>query len=417
MNLPLAIPPSLCLLAMFALGAILGSLANLAIYRLAWRQRRISPWSAPDSKAPPRQWTDRVPILGWLGLSREQPLHGERFWIRPMLVELAMGVGLMALYGWEVFEHRLYPEMVPNLVISVGILHQQYFSHVVLITLMVAASLIDVDEMTIPDALTVPGTLVGLTLAAMLPWSLLPDSGAQVYRGFLTLASPGDWPVMFDGAPKNTSLAIGLACYWLWCFAILPRHWYGRHGLRRAMRVLTARLVRSLWTVQMLLLIALGTAAIAVVWSLGGEKWAGMLTALVGLAASGGVIWAVRLFAGAALGREAMGFGDVTLMMMIGTFLGWQACLLVFFLSPFAALAVTLLQKGLQRELEIPFGPYLCLAALGAMVGWATLWASVERYFEVLWLVPAVVALCVVLMALMLAAWRLILTLFFTKKS
>ena len=66
------------------------------------------------------------------------------------------------------------------------------------------------------------------------------------------------------------------------------------------------------------------------------SAWAGLLTALVGLVGSGGIVWAVRLIGTAALRREAMGFGDVTLMMMIGTFLGWQACLIAFFLAPFA---------------------------------------------------------------------------------
>ena len=57
-----------------------------------------------------------------------------------------------------------------------------------------------------------------------------------------------------------------------------------------------------------------------------------LLTALIGLVGSGGIVWAVRLIGTAALRREAMGFGDVTLMMMVGTFLGWQACLIAFFL-------------------------------------------------------------------------------------
>ena len=39
---------------------------------------------------------------------------------------------------------------------------------------MAAASLIDIDEKTIPDEITVPGTLLGLALAAVMPMALLP---------------------------------------------------------------------------------------------------------------------------------------------------------------------------------------------------------------------------------------------------
>ena len=69
-----------------------------------------------------------------------------------------------------------------------------------------------------------------------------------------------------------------------------------------------------------------------------------------------------------------MGFGDVTLMAMIGAFLGWQACLIVFFLAPLAGLVLGLVQLILRRGKHIPYGPFLCLAALATIVGWATIW-------------------------------------------
>ena len=47
----------------------------------------------------------------------------------------------------------------------------------------------------------------------------------------------------------------------------------------------------------------------------------------------GGIVWAVRIIASQALGVEAMGFGDVTLMCMIGAFVGWQPALLIFCLG------------------------------------------------------------------------------------
>ena len=51
----------------------------------------------------------------------------------------------------------------------------EFAAHAVLIALMLAASMIDVDEKIIPDEITIPGTLVGLLMAAAWPWSLLPD--------------------------------------------------------------------------------------------------------------------------------------------------------------------------------------------------------------------------------------------------
>ncbi|HEX8202078.1 MAG TPA: prepilin peptidase [Isosphaeraceae bacterium] len=112
----------------------------------------------------------------------------------------------------------------------------------------------------------------------------------------------------------------------------------------------------------------------------------GLWLGVQGLVVGGGLIWAVRIVAGVAFGREAMGFGDVTLMAMIGSFLGWQAAVLTFFLSPFSGLphalgklVATLLKRlrGGPRaasDREIPFGPYLSLAATVLVLGWPWIW-------------------------------------------
>jgi prepilin signal peptidase PulO-like enzyme (type II secretory pathway) len=133
-----------------------------------------------------------------------------------------------------------------------------------------------------------------------------------------------------------------------------------------------------------------------------------MLTALVGLAASGGIVWAVRLIGTAALRREAMGFGDVTLMMMIGAFLGWQAGLMLFFIAPFAGLVIGLLQFVLRRDDVIPYGPFLCLAAAACVVGWAPIWNWAQPIFGLGWLVPAMLIVCLVLLGVLLAIWQAI---------
>jgi prepilin signal peptidase PulO-like enzyme (type II secretory pathway) len=411
MNLILSYSLEARLAMLFVFGACVGSAVNLAIYRLAWFPRSISPWSRPGPSAPPRRLTDRLPIVGWWGLRRETELHGAGFWIRPMLIELLMGAGLAALYWWEIQAAGLLPPglaqpLWPELL---RVLHFEFAAHGILIALMATASMIDVDEKIIPDSITIPGTLIGLLLAAAWPSSLLPDIVPPGQLIFLHLASPHDWPTWLDGFPCRGSLVLGLTCWWMWCLALLPRSWYSRQGWRRAVALSWARMVRQRVTYRLLRMGVMGSLLVALVWFRGGPGWQGLLTALVGMVASGGLVWAVRIIGSAVLQREAMGFGDVTLMAMIGAYLGWQPCLVIFFLAPFAGLLVGVLRLILFRDKEIPYGPFLCLATLFLIVRWHSVWDYTVGFFALGEIVPLLMFGCLVLMALMLGTWRLIL--------
>ncbi|MCE5268569.1 MAG: A24 family peptidase [Planctomycetaceae bacterium] len=417
MNPFLSLPLTLQLVVVFILGTLGGAAVNWAAYYLAWNRRPISPWSAPDPSAPKRHAWDRLPVIGWLGLRREVALHGPGFWVRPMLVEIVMGVGLAWLYWWEVDAAGLLPNIArANLAPLVGdILQTQFVAHAILIALMLAGSLIDADEKIIPDEITVSGTLIGLLLAAAWPASLLPvvqpmGNGPPASLGYLRLTSPLEWPAWLDGRPWRESLAIALGCWWLWCVAILPRTWYTRHGCLRAVRLCCARVIRERATYRILRLALFGALAVLLVWYRGGVNWESLLTALVGMAVGGGLIWSVRIIGAVALGREAMGFGDVMLMAMIGAFLGWQPCLMIFFLAPVAGLFIGLVRLLLVRDREIPYGPFLCLATLCVIVWWSAIWEWGQDIFALGWLVPAAMLCCLILMAGMLAIWRLIVT-------
>ena len=87
-------PLSVRLLAICLAGMVLGSLVNWAIYRLAWNRREISPWGPTPSGAAARSWADRIPVFGWLRMRREHNLHGPGFWVRPLAIEAALGLGL-----------------------------------------------------------------------------------------------------------------------------------------------------------------------------------------------------------------------------------------------------------------------------------------------------------------------------------
>ncbi len=421
MNPPLNISLELLLAGLFALGAVAGSLVNLAVYQLAWHARAISPWSAKLPAAPPRMPWDRLPVLGWLTLRREAPLHGSGYWLRPLALELLLGISFAGLYYWEVVRQGLLPPgvkfPVPGAWMGMSnvdmplVLHLTFAAHAVLLSVMLAVSLIDIDEKIIPDTLTLPGTLAALLVAGCYPWALMPESVWQLPQGlgvdFLRLNAPQDWPAMLGGAPQISSLLMALGCWWLWCIGLMPRRWILRRGWRQAWIWFWARLLGSRETWRLLWLGIAGSLVIATAWYGADEAhWSGLLSGLVGMAGGGAIVWLVRVVGSAALGREAMGFGDVTLMAMIGALLGWQSALLTFFLAPFAGLLLGVAKVLMREDQEIPFGPFLCLGALGVIVGWKTIWPAVAPIFGMGTLVPAAFACCLVLMGAMLGAWR-----------
>jgi leader peptidase (prepilin peptidase)/N-methyltransferase len=437
----LMIPVAAQLVVVSLAGACLGSLVNWAIYALAWNARPISPWSIPPAGADTRSRSDRLPILGWWWLRRETVIHGPGFWVRPLLLEIGLGLALAALFWWEVVRLGLIHGQFPApIVVPRTVLYWSFASHAILLCWMAAASFIDIDEKIIPDEITVTGTLLALLLAAIAPNSLLPHvaervappiglpaiqlfspagapligpTGSPLALEPVTPVSPREWPPLW-GQPRDwRSLAIGVSCYWVWCFALAPRIWRGRRGAVFALRLIASRLRREIARPPMRLLIVAGTAGVAGVWWFGNASWAGLLTALIGLVGSGGIVWAVRLVGTAALRREAMGFGDVTLMMMIGTFLGWQACIIVFFISPLPAVIIGIIQFISRHDDVIPFGPFLCLAACVTVVCWAPIWEWAQPMFEFGAVVPAALVVCLTMLGLMLAVWQMIKTFIF----
>jgi prepilin signal peptidase PulO-like enzyme (type II secretory pathway) len=208
-------------------------------------------------------------------------------------------------------------------------------------------------------------------------------------------------------------LSIGLACYWLWCFALAPRIWRGRRGPAFAIGLIGRRVIREFTRPPLSVLFIVGMVAISLVWWFGESAWAGLMTALVGLVGSGGIVWAVRLIGTFSLRREAMGFGDVTFMMMVGTFLGWQACLIAFFLAPFAGLVVGIAQFIFRRDDVIPYGPYLGMASAAVVVKWAPIWEWAQPMFGVPQIVIGVLVVCLLLLGIILFIWRLIKTAIF----
>ena len=63
-----------------------------------------------------------------------------------------------------------------------------------------------------------------------------------------------------------------------------------------------------------------------------------------------------------------MGGGDVKYLAMIGAFLGVKGVIIVFFLAPFFGSIVGIIEKLRRKADIIPYGPYLSIAALIAIL-------------------------------------------------
>jgi leader peptidase (prepilin peptidase)/N-methyltransferase len=78
------------------------------------------------------------------------------------------------------------------------------------------------------------------------------------------------------------------------------------------------------------------------------------------------VYWAFKL----ATGKEGMGYGDFKLFGAFGAWMGWQMLPLIILLAAFTGAVVgivLIMLRGRDRNLPIPFGPYLAAA------GWIAL--------------------------------------------
>ncbi len=93
-------------------------------------------------------------------------------------------------------------------------------------------------------------------------------------------------------------------------------------------------------------------------------------SAIIGAVAGYLSLWVVFQLFRLVTGKEGMGFGDFKLLALFGAWLGWQYLPQIIMLSSLvgAVIGITLvLLRGRDRNIPIPFGPYLAIA------GWISL--------------------------------------------
>ena len=96
-----------------------------------------------------------------------------------------------------------------------------------------------------------------------------------------------------------------------------------------------------------------------------------LTSAVIGAVAGYLTLWLVFQLFRLVTGREGMGYGDFKLLAVFGAFLGWQLLPLVILLSSLVGAVVGIslvVLRGRDRQIPIPFGPYLAVAGLIALV-------------------------------------------------
>lgn len=101
--------------------------------------------------------------------------------------------------------------------------------------------------------------------------------------------------------------------------------------------------------------------------------WAiSLASALFGALIGGGLLWLVGAVWKALRGVDAMGLGDVKLLLGIGALLGWRLTLLTIFLGAFtgaiAGIVVVSKQKDKDMQTQIPFGIFLGIGSIASML-------------------------------------------------
>jgi leader peptidase (prepilin peptidase)/N-methyltransferase len=95
---------------------------------------------------------------------------------------------------------------------------------------------------------------------------------------------------------------------------------------------------------------------------------------IIGAAAGYLSLWIIYKLFKWLTGKEGMGYGDFKLFAALGAWLGWQMLLVIILISAFtgAVVGISLIAfRGRDRDIPIPFGPYLAAA------GWiALMWGD-----------------------------------------
>ena len=342
----------------FFVGSCVGSFLNVVIYRvpigLSVNEPKRSFCPSCKYDIP---WYQNLPIISWLLLRGKCASCKQSISVRYFGVELLTAIVFFAI--WKVF----VPAYGPGFETGVGVA----IAYWVLAALLISAIFIDIDHFIIPDSITLGGLVAGWIAVLIVP-ELMEETG-RLKALWLSVVGAATGYGLLWGVVQFGKLAFGKTKQHFdqpvkWSIAqeedadepmitidgeVQP--WtdvFFRSSDRMIVDVAELRINGKSYEVDQV-----------VIWHdrfvMGDQNLAlddvreveGMCVDVV-------------------IPREAMGFGDVKFIAMIGAFLGWQAVLLTVFVASISGAVFGLTQKLLLRDSwsqPLPFGPYLAVGA------------------------------------------------------
>jgi leader peptidase (prepilin peptidase)/N-methyltransferase len=387
----------------FAVGACVGSLVNVLVYRLPRGMPVVVPSSRCTNCQTKLTWRENIPILGWLALRGrcrfcKSPISAEYPIVETVVALLFLGAYVICYLPFVQGDGldlaaigAIQPEWARN---GPARTWPVFAAGLVLLACLVAMTLVDFKTYTIPLVLTwVP---VGAAVVLHPVNALLVGAGGLRY----TAGTLGDWAIAAPG-PAGwwwAGAAVGGVVGVLVASVMLARGWIGRsfaeyheweskaiedwkrdHPEADGPKADTP----DMWVRypharrEMVRELAFLAAPVALAW-LGGiaaerlagdvsmPLWAQALTAVaMGYLIGAALVWGVRIFGTLLFGKEAMGLGDVHVLAAIGACLGWVDAVAAFFAAVlvglFAAIGAALASRSARM---LAFGPCLAIGAV-----------------------------------------------------
>ena len=311
------------LVLVFLLGATVGSFLNVCIHRLPYEKSIFWPLSSRCGNCLQQiRWYDNLPLLSYWVLRGRCRACKSSFSMRYFIVELFTALSFLGLFYVEVIlnVHQLQCLKDKQFLIQAGVIPAEgwifFVYHAILISFLIVVSGCDLEHQEIPMSIPLTGMCLGLLGGVLFPWP---------------------WPYSpLEAAPNPAKFALG---------------WAGGANLgpRLALQPWPAWYPLPAWL------------------DLGGNWQTGLITALAGMLMGTAALRAVRFVFGVGRGIEGLGLGDADLMLMCGSFLGWQIVLIGFFVAVVPGLFFGILQLVKKGDQALPFGPSL---AMGVVITW-----------------------------------------------